>query len=232
MDREENIKERNFTTNADYLQSITDGKGAGQWEAAWAGQTSAGIPSWWPGINVMFTINLRHWLHAAFPLRCPDSDSPGFIDTRKAARRFSWSKCQGNGTEDDHTRYRQTTTAALLRSQLIPYGLKSRQPRATAPEPRPKAHRKNGETSPGCARDKHEGNSLADIVAQLWTLKPHLHLAQKATTFPSPRLNNWSSNTKHLCKEFLQSAVGAMWSPFSSISQTTLTTNISCHTFY
>lgn len=84
---------------------------------------------------------------------------------------------------------------------------------------------------PGCSRDKHKGNSLTDIVVQLWTLKPHLHLAQKATTFPSPRLSNWSSNTKHLCKEFLQSAVWAMWSPFSSISQTALTTNISCHTF-
>lgn len=41
-------------------------------------------------------------LHSQVPLRCLDSDSPGFIGTRKAARRFSWSKCQGNGTEDDH----------------------------------------------------------------------------------------------------------------------------------
>lgn len=45
MDREEYIKERNFTTNTDYLQSITDGEGAGQWEAAWAGQTSAEHPA-------------------------------------------------------------------------------------------------------------------------------------------------------------------------------------------
>lgn len=91
-------------------------------------------------------------LRSQVPVRCLDSDSPGFIDTRTAAGRCSWCTRQGNGTEDDHTRYRQTTTAALMRSQLRPYGLKSRQPRPTAPEPKPKPHRKNVETSPGCAR--------------------------------------------------------------------------------
>lgn len=39
MDREEYNQERNFSTNADYLQSTTDGKGAGPWKA---GQASAG----------------------------------------------------------------------------------------------------------------------------------------------------------------------------------------------
>lgn len=104
--------------------------------------------------------------------------------------KFSWSKCQGNGTEDDHTRYRQTTTAALMRSQLIPYGLKSRQPRTIAPEPIPNHTERMGKLHhdvPGCSRDKHEGNSLADVVTQLWTLKPHFAPSTKGHNFPKSK---------------------------------------------
>lgn len=185
----------------------------------------------------MFRINLRHWLHAAFP-------GPSEVPWQW----FSWfywyqKRCQGGFHGPNVREMAQNMITHITdRLQQLPLWGANWYPMVwkqdshgqllLSPIPNHTERMwKLPQDVPGCSRDKHEGNPLADIVTQLWTLEPHLHLAQKATTFPSPRFNIWLSNSKHLCKEFLQSALWAMWSPFSSISQTTLTTNISCHTF-
>lgn len=159
MDREEYHQERNFSTNTDNLQGITDGKGAGLWKAAWAGQASAGSRNAQLMARNQSQCYAQNHLQALTSCCVPRSQWGALtvillalLIPERLPGRCSWSKCQGNGTEDDHTCYRQTVTAALMRSQLISYGLKSRQPRPTAPEPNPKPHRKNVETSPGCAR--------------------------------------------------------------------------------
>lgn len=64
MDREEYNQEKNFSTNTDCLQGTTDGKGAGPWKAASAGQASAGSRNaqLMAGIraSAMLRTNLRH----------------------------------------------------------------------------------------------------------------------------------------------------------------------------
>lgn len=141
---------------------------------------------------------------------------PALLIPERLPGRVSWSKCQGNGTEYDHTRYRQTTTAALTRSQLISYGWKPRQPRPTASEPRPQAAQKEcGNLTNTRQREDH---CLTDLVVQLQTSKMYLQPAQKETMLSikcKDSKTGCQTQPKH--KEFLQSNYSAIKSHIISL---------------
>lgn len=173
MDREEYIQERI------HWQKRSRAVGGS------LGRTGTSMPSWWPGIRatVMFRTNLRHWLHAALP---GPSEVPW--------QRFSWFYWYQKGCQEGfhgpnvREMAQKMITQVTDRLQQLPFWGANSDPMVwdqhshaqllLSPIPNHTERMwKLHQHVPGCSRDKHEGNSLADIAVQLWTLKPHLHLA-------------------------------------------------------